>query len=86
MNKQFQNHFIANGIKHFISCPHTPQQNGLAERKHMHIVELGMSMLFQSCLPQNLWVEALFTANFLANLLPSSTNEKMISPFVCFMG
>ena len=26
------------GVSHRVSCPHTHQQNGIAERKHRHIV------------------------------------------------
>ncbi|KAG7573078.1 Integrase catalytic core [Arabidopsis suecica] len=81
VNKQFLEHFANCGIKHLISCPHTPQQNGLAERKHKHLTELGLSMLFQAQLPQHLWVEALFTANFLSNLLPTSVHQSMTSPY-----
>jgi hypothetical protein len=33
------------GISHLVSCPHTHQQNGAAERKHRHIVEVGLSLL-----------------------------------------
>ncbi|KAG7539479.1 Ribonuclease H-like superfamily [Arabidopsis suecica] len=81
VNKHLQNHFSECGIQHYISCPHTPQQNGVAERKHRHLMELGMSMIFHSNLPQSLWVDAIFTANFLSNLLPTSIHDKMQSPF-----
>ncbi|WVZ72601.1 hypothetical protein U9M48_021034 [Paspalum notatum var. saurae] len=30
------------GIAHRVSCPHAHQQNGSAERKHRHIVEVGL--------------------------------------------
>ncbi|KAG7599793.1 Retrotransposon Copia-like N-terminal [Arabidopsis suecica] len=86
VNKHMQSHFELCGIQHFISCPHTPQQNGLAERKHRHILELGMSMLYHSHLPQSLWVDALFTANFLSNLLPTSIHDKMQSPYEVLNG
>ena len=64
-----------------MSCPYTPQQNGMAERKHRHIVELGLSMIFQSKLPLKYWLESFFTANFVINLLPTSTLDNNESPF-----
>jgi hypothetical protein len=33
------------GITHYVSCPHAHQQNGSAERKHRHIVEVGLALL-----------------------------------------
>lgn len=72
-SKAFVTHLSNHGIKQKISCPHTPQQNGLAERKHRHITELGLSMLFDGKVPQKYWVEAFFTSSFLGNLLPSSS-------------
>lgn len=66
--------------KHQISYPYTPEQNGLAERKHKHYVELGLSMMFQSHLPLHLWVEALSAANYIINLLPSEVLDNK-SPF-----
>jgi histone deacetylase 1/2 len=30
------------GITHRVSCPHAHQQNGATERKHRHIVEVGL--------------------------------------------
>ena len=86
VNQQLAQHFANCGIKHIMSCPHTPEQNGLTERRHRHITELGMSMLFQSHLPTTLWVEALFTASFLSNLLPTSVNDKMQSPYELING
>lgn len=67
-----RNHLASQGIQHQLSCPSTPQQNGLAERKHRHLTELALSMMFQIKVPFKYWVEAFYTANFVSNLLPSS--------------
>ncbi|RVW89826.1 Retrovirus-related Pol polyprotein from transposon RE2 [Vitis vinifera] len=47
----FKPYLEAHGIVHQFSCPHTPQQNGRAERKIRHLVETGMALLAQSFLP-----------------------------------
>lgn len=39
------------GINHSISCPHTHQQNGIAECKHRHVVEVSLALLAHSHLP-----------------------------------
>jgi hypothetical protein len=39
------------GITHLVSCPHTHQQNGIIERKHYHIVEVGLSILSRVSMP-----------------------------------
>jgi histone deacetylase 1/2 len=59
------------GITHHVSCPHAHQQNGSAERKHRHIVEVGLALLANASMPLKYWDEAFITATFLINLLPS---------------
>jgi hypothetical protein len=43
--KRLNSHFCMVVISHQVSCPHTHQQNGAAERKHRHIVEMGLALL-----------------------------------------
>ena len=43
--------FRSIGIRHHVSCPHAHQQNGSAERKHRHIVEVGLSLLSHASMP-----------------------------------
>ena len=81
VSNSFVAHLSSHGIKQLVSCPHTPQQNGIAERKHRHITELGLSMLFEGKVPQRFWVEAFFTSCFLENLLPFSTLADNKSPY-----
>jgi hypothetical protein len=59
------------GISHHVSCPHAHQQNGSAERKHRHIVEVGLSLLAHASMPLKFWDEAFITATYLINRLPS---------------
>ena len=44
---QLQHYLSQYGVHHIKSCPHTPQQNGIAERKHKHIFETALSLLFK---------------------------------------
>jgi histone deacetylase 1/2 len=46
------------GISHHVSCPHAHQQNGSAERKHRHIVEVGLALLANASMPLKYWDEA----------------------------
>jgi hypothetical protein len=60
-----------NDIGHRISCPHTPQQNWAAERKHRHIVETGLAPLHESGVPTPFWDVAFETAVYIINILPT---------------
>ncbi|GJZ79406.1 retrovirus-related pol polyprotein from transposon TNT 1-94 [Tanacetum coccineum] len=72
--------FEDNGTFHRFSCPYTPQQNGRAERKHRHIVETGLAMLFNAHVPASYWVDAFTTATFIINRLPTPLLKNK-SPF-----
>lgn len=47
--------FNSLGIIHQSSCPHTPQQNGVVERKHRHILDIARALRFQASLPLKFW-------------------------------
>jgi transposase InsO family protein len=59
------------GILHRLTCPYTSEQNGIAERKHRHIAETGLSLLAQSHLSNKYWVDAFLTAIYLINRMPT---------------
>ena len=54
-----------------MSCPHAHQQNGSAECKNRHIIEVGLSLLAHASMPLKYWDEAFITATYLINRLPS---------------
>ncbi|XP_057478145.1 retrovirus-related Pol polyprotein from transposon TNT 1-94 isoform X6 [Actinidia eriantha] len=61
-----------NGILFQTTCVGTPQQNGVAERKNRHLAEVARSLLFTMNVPKYLWGEAILTAAYLINRMPSS--------------
>ena len=76
----FKNHLAKHGIVHQTSCPYTPQQNGVAERKNRHLMEVARSMMFHGNVPKRFWSDAVQTACYLINRVPTKI-LKDLSPF-----
>nr|GFB35769.1 hypothetical protein [Tanacetum cinerariifolium] len=55
------------GIKREFSVPRTPQQNGIAERKNMTLIEAARTLLADSLLLIPFWAEAVNTAFYVQN-------------------
>ena len=52
VSEQFQSFMLQNGILHQTSCVDTPQ-NGVAERKNRHLLEIARALLFQMQVPKH---------------------------------
>ncbi|CAN1170240.1 Retrovirus-related Pol polyprotein from transposon TNT 1-94 [Linum perenne] len=70
-NTQLGSFLKDKGIVHQSSCRSTPQQNGIAERRNRHLLEVTRALMFSANLPKYLWGEALLTAAYLINRVPS---------------
>lgn len=55
------------GITHEFSTAHTPQQNGVVERKNRTLIELARTMLNEYKTPIRFWAEAINTACHIVN-------------------
>lgn len=71
-SNNFKQYLDQSGIIHIITAPHTPQDNGCAERKNRTLMEAARTMRLQSNLPQSFWFEALRTACYIRNRVSST--------------
>ncbi|KAJ9558744.1 hypothetical protein OSB04_013358 [Centaurea solstitialis] len=70
-NTNFKNFAHQQGLIFRFSCPQTSQQNGKSERMIHHLNDVIRALLVHSRLPPTFWVEALHTATYLHNILPT---------------
>ena len=76
MSNEFQDFLQSKGIISQCSCPSTPQQNDVADRKNRHLLDVVRTLLLD---------EALSTVVHLINRLPSSMINH-VSPFSKLFG
>ena len=58
-------------IHHQTSCVYTPQQNGVAERKNRHLLEVTRAIMIERNVPKIFWGDAILTVAYLINRMPS---------------
>nr|KYP67068.1 Retrovirus-related Pol polyprotein from transposon TNT 1-94 [Cajanus cajan] len=81
----FQEFLEENGILSQWSCASTPQQNGVAERKNHHLLNVVCTLMLDSFVPSHFWCGALSTIVHLINQLPSPILNND-SPFLRLFG
>jgi transposase InsO family protein len=68
---QVEDYLDEEGIKHEFSPPYTPQQNRVAEKKNMTLIEMVRIMLVEYKTSDRFWAEAVNTACHATNCLYS---------------
>ena len=79
-SREFEKYLVSEGVRHELTVPKNPEQNGVAERINRTLVEKVKSVLADAKLPQRFWAEALSTAVFLHNWSPMKV-VKGTTPF-----
>ncbi|KAK8936721.1 hypothetical protein KSP39_PZI012567 [Platanthera zijinensis] len=64
---------MQNGIIHQTSYVYTSQQNGVAERKNRHLLDVARTLMTQMHVPRSYWGYAVLLACYLINRIPSTT-------------
>lgn len=85
MSHEFQNFFQERCILSQRSCASTPQQNGVAEHKNRHLIDMVRALLIDSSVPSRFWCEALATVVHLINRLPTPVLHN-VSPYSILFG
>ena len=76
-NQSLSNFFQQKRIIHESSCPYTPQQNGVDERKNGHLLAITRALFFHHNVPKHYWGETVLIATSLINRLPSQTLDSL---------
>ncbi|KAJ7951046.1 Retrovirus-related Pol polyprotein from transposon TNT 1-94 [Quillaja saponaria] len=69
----FQKYLRDHGIMHQTSCVDTSAQNGTAERKNRHLLEVARSLMFTMNVPKAYWGDAVLSAAYLINRMSLRT-------------
>jgi len=76
LSREFESYLQSRGIHYELSAPHSPAQNGLAERFNRTLMESAHAMMAQAGLSEHYWAEAVATAAYLRNRVPTRSLKK----------
>jgi hypothetical protein len=64
---EFEDFLKRKGIRHETTVPHSPQQNGVAERMNQTLQEAALSMILHAGLSRAFWAEAVCNTAYIRN-------------------
>ena len=86
LSTEFRQYLKSAGIHHELTVPHSPQQNGVAERMNRTLMESARSMMDHAGLPDKYWAEAVECAAYIRNRLPTTALREKKTPFEMWSG
>ncbi len=80
----FKGYLKSGGIRHEVTVPHSPQQNGVTEHMNRTLQEMALAILSQAELPKRFWGETLQCASYIRNRLPTASHS--VTPYEWWHG
>ena len=85
VNTSLEKYCSENGIELKSTVPHTPEQNGVAERTNWKILDKGQTIIKDAGAPDFLWADAFTTVMYTMNhTISSRAGDRM--PYEAFLG
>ena len=81
---EFEDFLKEKGIRHETTVPHSPQQNGVAERMNRTLQEAALSMILHAGLSKAFWAEAVCNAAYVRNRV--ITTATTVTPYERWYG
>ena len=86
MSGAFNEWLQEQGITHELTCPGTPEQNGVAERTNRTLADAARTIMFQADLPAKYWEDAVAYVSWLRNRLPTAALDGKTTPHTLWKG
>ena len=81
LSNEFKAYLISKGICYELTVPYSPQQNGVAERMNQILMESARYMIARAGLSNHYWGEAVATAAYVKNQMPSTAVKEDQTPY-----
>ncbi|CAK9796582.1 Copia protein [Anthophora quadrimaculata] len=81
LSNEMKDYCVQRGISFHLTVPRTPQLNGVSERMVRTITEKARTMISGASLDKVFWGEAVLTATYLINLIPTKALKVTKTPF-----
>jgi len=82
INEEMRDLLNEEAITHTTTSPHTPHQNGIAERSNRTIIELAVTILVDAKVQLNLWPWAVRHVIQISNMLPNKRLKLQSTPYL----
>ena len=86
MSNEFEAYLKSKEIHHELTVPYSPEQNGVSERMNRTLMESARSMITHAGLPDCYWAEAVATASYVRNRVPTTAFKDKMTPYEKWYG